>query len=29
VVDGEWRFTQRRVLTDALGPNSIFASSQE
>jgi len=29
VVDGEWRFAERRVLTDALSPNSIFASSHE
>ena len=28
VVDGEWRFARRRVLTDALGPDSIFASSR-
>jgi hypothetical protein len=28
VVDGEWRFAHRRVLTDGLGPQSIFASSQ-
>ncbi len=29
VVDGEWRFARRRVLTDALGPHSIFAISEE
>ena len=29
VVDGEWRFARRRVLTDALGPESIFALAQE
>ena len=29
VVDGEWRFASRRVLTDALSPRSIFALSQE
>ncbi len=29
VIEGEWRFTQRRVLTDALSPHSIFASSHE
>ena len=29
VVDGEWRIAQRRVLTDALSPHSIFASSHE
>jgi hypothetical protein len=29
VVDGEWRFARRRVLTDALGPHSIFASSHD
>lgn len=26
VVDDEWRFTRRRVLTDAHSPQSIFAS---
>jgi hypothetical protein len=29
VVDGEWRFARRRVLTDALGPESIFALAAE
>jgi len=29
VFDGEWRFARRRVLTDALSPHSIFASSPE
>ena len=29
VVDGEWRFAQRRVLVDALSPHSIFAVPQE
>ena len=29
VVEGEWRFARRRVLTDALGPQSIFALPQE
>jgi hypothetical protein len=29
VLDGEWRFARRRVLTDALSPHSIFASSPE
>ena len=29
VVEGEWRFARRRVLTDALSPNSMFARSQE
>jgi hypothetical protein len=29
VVDGEWRFAQRRVLTDALSSESIFALPQE
>jgi hypothetical protein len=26
VVDDEWRFTRRRVLTDAHSPQSLFAS---
>jgi hypothetical protein len=29
VVDGEWRFARRRVLTDALGPHSIFSSTPD
>lgn len=29
VVDGDWRFARRRVLTDALSPHSIFAIPQE
>ena len=29
VIDGEWRLAQRRVLTDALGPDSIFALPHE
>ncbi|HXQ59071.1 MAG TPA: nuclear transport factor 2 family protein [Acidimicrobiales bacterium] len=29
VVNAEWRFTRRRVLTDALSPQSIFAAWQE
>ena len=29
VVDGEWRFARRRVLTDALAPHSIFSIAQE
>ena len=29
VVEGEWRFARRRVLTDALSPHSIFAHRQE
>ncbi len=29
VIDAEWRFTRRRVLTDALGPQSIFAVRQD
>jgi len=28
-VDGEWRFARRRVLTDALGPQSLFAFPRE
>jgi SnoaL-like domain len=28
VIDGEWRFDRRRVLTDALSPHSIFAISE-
>jgi SnoaL-like protein len=29
VVNGEWCFTRRRVLTDALSPQSLFAAEQE
>jgi hypothetical protein len=29
VVDGEWRFSRRRALTDALSPQSIFADRRE
>jgi hypothetical protein len=29
VVSAQWRFTRRRVLTDALSPQSIFADRQE
>lgn len=29
VVDGEWRFARRRVLTDALSPDSIFTDPPE
>ncbi len=29
VADSEWRFTRRRVLTDALSPKSIFAARHE
>ena len=29
VVDGEWRFARRRVLTDALSTHSIFALPKE
>jgi len=29
VVNAEWCFTRRRVLTDALSPQSIFATEQE
>ena len=29
VVGGEWRFSHRRVLTDTLGRNSIFAATDQ
>ncbi len=29
VVNGDWRFARRRVLTDALGPQSIFVAAQD
>ena len=29
VVDGEWRFARRRVLTDAFGPHSLFSIAPE
>jgi len=29
VIEAEWRFTRRRILTDALSPQSIFAARHE